>query len=149
MINQSKRILLCGSALLAALPTSAFAQEAQSASDNQGADIIVTAQRRDESLAKTPVAVQIVGTEALDRAQVRTQDDLRMVAPGLTIRAGIDSNEINFAVRGQSKDPLSDTAPGAVPYFNEVPIPFSRGAAIFYDLQSVQVLKGPDRKSVV
>ena len=143
MINQSKRILLCGSALLAALPTSAFAQEAQSASDNQGADIIVTAQRRDESLAKTPVAVQIVGTEALDRAQVRTQDDLRFVAPGLTIRAGIDSNEINFAVRGQSKDPLSDTAPGAVPYFNEVPIPFSRGAAIFYDLQSVQVFKGP------
>lgn len=111
--------------------------------DPRTGDIIVTAQRRDESLSRTPVAVQIVGSEALERAQIRTQDDLRFVTPGLSIRSGVDSNEINFAVRGQSQDPLSDTLPGAVPYFNEVPISFSRGASVFYDLQSVQVLKGP------
>lgn len=150
MTGKTKNVLLAGSAAMLALPTAAWAQEAPTpsaaeASSEQGNldDIIVTAQRRDESLSKTPVAIQIVGGEALDRAQIRTQDDLRVVTPGLSIRAGIDSNDTNFAVRGQSKDPLSDTAPGAVPYFNEVPVPFSRGAALFYDLQSVQVFKGP------
>ena len=144
MISQSKRILLCGSALLAALPTSAFAQEAQTASANQGADIIVTAQRRDESLSKTPVAVQIIGADQLQKAQVKTQDDLRVALPGLQIRSGVDSTELNFAVRGQSKDPLTESAPGVLPYFNEVPLGGGKiDASLFYDLQSVQALKGP------
>ena len=147
-MRYSRICLLTSAMACVALSGAASAQEAgagtsapQNATGSE--EIIVMAQRRDESLSKTPVAVQIVGGDALERAQIRTQDDLRFVAPGLSIRAGIDSNEINFAVRGQSKDPLSDTAPGAVPYFNEVPVQFSRGAAIFYDLQSVQVLKGP------
>lgn len=107
-------------------------------------EIVVTAQRRAEALSKTPVSVQVVSSDALEKAQVRTQDDLRAVAPGLSIRAGVDSNELNFAVRGQSKDPLSDTEPGVLPYFNEVPVGGGKiGASAYYDLASVQLLKGP------
>ena len=68
----------------------------QSSDDQRGADIIVTAQRRDESLSKTSVAVQILGGDGLDLAQIRTQDDLRVVTPSLSIRSGNDSNDINL-----------------------------------------------------
>ena len=154
----SKAVLLTSSAMLLLIPAALSAQQAPStvptpmtaasaqAPQSEGAmgDIIVTAQRRDESLSRTPVSVQIVGADALEKAQVRTQDDLRSVAPGLSIRSGVDANELNFAVRGQSKDPLTDTQPGVLPYFNEVPIGGGKvGASVFYDLQSVQLLKGP------
>ena len=159
--NHSKPMLLAGSAMLLALPVVLHAQQAPATvaapstvpttavaqadqADGAMGDIIVTAQRRDESLSRTPVSVQIVGADALDKAQIRTQDDLRSVAPGLSIRSGVDANELNFAVRGQSKDPLTDTQPGVLPYFNEVPIGGGKvGASVFYDLQSVQLLKGP------
>lgn len=112
--------------------------------EGQGEDIIVTAQRRDESLSRTPVSVQVIDAGALADAQVRGQEDLRTLAPGLSIRSGVNSNELNFAVRGQSRDPLSEGEPGALPYVNEVPVGGGKvSSALYYDLQSIQVLKGP------
>lgn len=106
-------------------------------------DIIVTAQRRDESLSKTPVAVAVVSAETLAKAQVTSQQDLRAIAPGLSVRASTNSNTLNYALRGQTLDPLSDTTPGVVPYINEVQLGGTASASAFYDLQNVQVLKGP------
>ncbi|MGV7120392.1 TonB-dependent receptor [Sphingopyxis sp. 550A] len=110
-------------------------------------DIIVTAQRRDESLSRTPVAVDVVGMQELAEQNVRSEADLQFAAPGLSVRAGATSNEVNFSLRGQSVDQFTGTRPGVLPYFNEVQISSNSGggsgATSFYDLQSVQVLKGP------
>lgn len=106
-------------------------------------DIIVTAQRRDESLSRTPVSVAVVSGEALGRAQIVSESDLRFATPGLQVRTGQNSNQINYSLRGQSQDPYSESRPGVLPYFNEIQISSIAGASTFYDLQSVQVLKGP------
>lgn len=113
------------------------------ASDASASDIIVTAQRRDESLSKTPVSVAVVGAEALAKAQVVSEQDLRLATPGLAVRATFNSNQLNYALRGQTKDAFSGTTPGVLPYINEVQIGGAGGSTAFYDLQSVQVLKGP------
>lgn len=129
---------------------SAFAQapgETGGSSTIGDADIIVTAQRRDESLSRTPVAVDVVGTAELAEQNIRSEADLQFAAPGLSVRAGATSNEVNFSLRGQSVDQFTGTRPGVLPYFNEVQISSNSGggsgATSFYDLQSVQVLKGP------
>lgn len=106
-------------------------------------DIIVTAQRRDESLSKTPVAVSVLTADALAKAQIKTEQDLRYATPGLQVRAGLSETQLNFSLRGQSQDPFSDSRPGVLPYFNEVPIAGQGISTAFYDLASVQVLKGP------
>jgi len=151
MINITKTSLLLGAAMATMSMTGiAHAQTAAqpgTVADQVAAadvaDIVVTAQRRDESLSRTPVAVSVVGADTLAKAQVTSQQDLRVITPGLSIRAAVNSNQLNYALRGQSEDPLSDTTPGVVPYINEVQVGGTAGATAFYDLQSVQVLKGP------
>lgn len=143
---------LLGSTFLAATP--ALAQQApeppataaptvEDAQPGDG-DIIVTAQRTETKLSRTPVAISVVGGDLLVKANIRTEQDLQIATPGLTVRAGQNANQLNYAIRGQSLDAYSYGRPGVLPYFNEVQAGNPSGASsIFYDLQSVQVLKGP------
>jgi iron complex outermembrane receptor protein len=106
-------------------------------------EIVVTAQRRSGSLERTPVAVAVLSSEMLVKRAVTTESDLQIATPGLTIRQSQNSNQINYAIRGQSLDAFSNTRPGVLPYVDEVQVGGNAGASAFYDLQSVQVLKGP------
>ena len=110
--------------------------------ESAGGDIIVTAQRRSESLQRTPVAVSVVGSEALMKKVITSQADLQSAVPGLQVKASQSSDQLNYVIRGQSLDPFSSVRPGVLPYFNEVQVG-GAGSGAFYDLQSVQVLKGP------
>ena len=125
--------------------TTALAQGAgdEVAASTDG-DIIVTAQRRSETLERTPVAISVLSGDALAKQAIVTEADLQAATPGLTIRAGYNSNQLNYALRGQSLDAFSDTRPGVLPYFNEIQLDgVGGGSSAFYDLQSIQVLKGP------
>lgn len=160
MTKQFGLIALSGVASCALLSHPAFAQDvvtkpaeaappaaaepgSQSTAPLDKGDIIVTAQRRSESLQRTPVAVSVLSADTLVKRAVTTESDLQIVSPGLTVRASLNSNQINYSIRGQSLDAFSGTRPGVLPYFNEVQVGGNAGASAFYDLQSVQVLKGP------
>lgn len=106
-------------------------------------EIVVTAQRRSENLEHTPVAVTVVSADALAKQDIVTEADLRSAVPGLTVRASLNSNDLNYSIRGQTVDAFSGSQPAVLPYINEVQVGSSGGASAFYDLQSVQVLKGP------
>lgn len=128
--------------------TTALAQETQPQAVNDTAnaagsgDIIVTAQRRSETLERTPVAVAVLGAETLAKQAIVSQSDLQSTVPGLTVKAGQSSNQLNYSLRGQTVDSFSSSRPSVLPYFNEVQVGGGASSA-FYDLQSVQVLKGP------
>jgi iron complex outermembrane receptor protein len=142
-----RNALICAAALLATSPV--FADQAQiapaePATDSSGLEeIVVTAQRRSENLERTPVAVTVVGSDALAKQDIVTEADLRSAVPGLTVRASLNSNDLNYSIRGQTVDAFSGSQPAVLPYINEVQVGSSGGASGFYDLQSVQVLKGP------
>jgi iron complex outermembrane receptor protein len=106
-------------------------------------EIIVTAQRRSESLQRTPVAVSVLTGDTLVKKNISTESDLQMNTPGLIVRSGQNSNALNYAIRGESLDPFSNTRPGVLPYVDEIQVSSAGGSSAFYDLQSVQVLKGP------
>ncbi|VWX50165.1 TonB-dependent receptor [Novosphingobium sp. 9U] len=133
-----KIMLLAGVCMLPAAPALA-----QSAPEQPSDEIVVTAQRRSENLSRTPVAVTVLSAQALAEAQITRSDDLRAAAPGLSVRSGLSSEQLNFSLRGNTQDPFSNVRPGVMPYFNEVQIGSQSGSSAFYDLQSVQVLKGP------
>jgi len=124
----------------------AFAQttagSAASAGDTGLEEVLVTAQRRSESLSRTPVAVAVLGTESLARQAVISEADLQLAVPGLTVKAGQSTNQLNYALRGQTVDSFSSSRASVLPYFNEVQVGGSASTA-FYDLSSIQVLKGP------
>ncbi|MCJ2189104.1 TonB-dependent receptor [Novosphingobium beihaiensis] len=105
-------------------------------------EIIVTARRRNEAIQDVPLTVAAIGSEALETRGVHTEADLQIAIPGLVVRTSNNSNQLNYVMRGESVDAYSGSPPGVQPYINEVPFP-TISATAFYDLASVQAVKGP------
>ena len=134
------RTLLACSALTAA--GAAMAQD--TAADQSGGldDIIVTAQRREESQQRVPVAVSVISPAQIEQRANFGALDLPALAPGLNVQAfNGDKNAIYVSIRGQSFT-TGTIYSSVIPYFAEVPLTrLSDG--LFFDLQNVQVLRGP------
>lgn len=105
-------------------------------------EITVTARRTLENIETVPVAVQALAAEALNEQNITTETDLQTAIPGLLVRAAGAATELNYAIRGQAVDAFSYTSPTVLTYVDE----FQAGsttATTFYDMQSIQVVKGP------
>jgi iron complex outermembrane receptor protein len=127
----------------AASDLAALQPQADGADGADGAEpIVVTARRREENLADVPISITALSSDELVSRAVVTDADLQRTVPGLTIRQTQGNNSLTYSLRGQSADIFSGSPSAVVTYFNEVPMPVS-GSSSFFDLQSVQVLKGP------
>ena len=108
--------------------------------------IIVTARRRNEDLQSTPVSVTVLNSKALSSFQVTRIDDLMRIAPSLTVAPSLGRGSTpQFMIRSQRESTSYVTSDPAVgTYFAEAAQsrPVGLGRALF-DLESVQVLKGP------
>ncbi|MEX2525667.1 MAG: TonB-dependent receptor [Gammaproteobacteria bacterium] len=140
---------------LSAVVLSAFAviQGAPAQGTNQdGAvleEVIVTARRVEEKLQDTPISVSAFTSENLERRQVFSTEDLDQVTPNLqftndTTLAGNNASSVIF-IRGIGQtDPTSTVDPGVGLYIDDVYMGQSVGGTLdFRDIQSVQVLRGP------
>src|SRR5687767_12424850 len=88
-----KRSLFATSALLAAaLAASAQAQTAdgQAADDNQIEELVVTAERREQSLQDVPVAISAFTSEKRDLIGITTVFDMTNFTPGLQYSSQLD-----------------------------------------------------------
>ena len=139
-----QKALLTSTAILAALTaTNARAQEAQpnaSEADAGAGEIIVTAQRRSESLQKVPVSVTAVTADMLESRQINELTQIARAAPSLQV--GTDNT---FAVRGVGTLAFASTIDSSVALaLDEVNLgrPFL-GGPLFNDLERVEVLNGP------
>ncbi len=106
-------------------------------------EIIVTAQRRNESLQKASVAVTAISGESLT-TQVAKAEDLTRLVPSATITLGGGGASIT-TIRGIGTLASNGLAEQVVA-FNLDGVYLARPAAVggqFYDLERVEVLKGP------
>lgn len=107
------------------------------------ADIIVTAQRRDESLQRAAVAIDVVTGDNLRDAGITQPDRLGDLSPALAVQ-GTSAGSIIF-VRGVGNFTLTPNSDPATAFnYDGVYLgrPTSTGGT-FYDLQRVEILKGP------
>ena len=141
-MKEFRSALLAGAAVATFAASPAVAQEPADSSEAMSAEIVVTAQRRSEALERTPVAVSVVSGDTLAKRAITSERDLQFATPGLTVRASQNDNSLNYSLRGQTVDAYTSSLPSVLPYINEVQVGGS-GSTAFYDLQSVQVLKGP------
>lgn len=140
--------LCMGPTIVAALlcSTSAFAQTttAENADQNASdADIVVTAQRRSESILRTPVAISAISGDNLTERGIRTAADLQVAVPAISINNGFGVNKTQIRGIGLVSEALGVDSASAF-YINGYVI--SRPAAqisSFYDLERVEVLRGP------
>ncbi|TFW14130.1 TonB-dependent receptor [Brevundimonas intermedia] len=119
----------------------AAAQDAPATVD----DIIVTAQKREQSLQDVPIVVTTLSQELLDGAGVRDIKDLQILTPGLTVTS--TQSEASTTVRIRGAGTVGDN-PGLESSVGVVidGVYRSRNSVGFGDLgelSRIEVLKGP------
>jgi len=108
-------------------------------------EIVVTARRRNEDIQTVPIAITHFSAEDLKSDAVETVVDLQRFVPSLTALNATNRDSNQLSIRG---------IPGVVAYFAEAPVVSALSAAssgsgsgigpgLYYDLQDVEVLKGP------
>jgi iron complex outermembrane receptor protein len=129
----------------------AYAQDSAEEAAGNANDIIVSARRIEERLQDVPISVLVVNQDQLSKANISSADELVRIIPGLNVESRYSSETNAFAIRGFNQALRTTAAVGT--YFGEVVAPRG-GAGAFpggdgagpgnlFDLQNVQVLKGP------
>jgi len=109
-------------------------------------DIVVTAQKREQSIQDVPVAITAFTGDALEANRISTVNDLSGLAPGLTVRpsaGGIATPA--FTMRGQvSFGVVAGSDKQISIYLDGVYISSPRGSIFdLPDVQRIEVLRGP------
>ncbi|MBW8754020.1 MAG: TonB-dependent receptor [Sphingomonadales bacterium] len=134
-----------------AISAPAFAQSApQASSADSGGDIIVTARRSEERLQDVPISITVLSQEDVAKRNISNAGDLGSYIPSLATNANFGPERSSFSIRGFIQE--GRTSPSVGVYFADVVSPRANsgttsgngaGVGAFFDLQNVQVLKGP------
>lgn len=130
--------------MLASTSTVALAQEAPVAEDND--EIVVTAQRREQSLLDVPLAVSALGGDTLAQKGIGNSSELAAAVPNLQINSPFGNTQPNFSLRGigVANEYNSNQASPVGVYIDDVYLAprTSHGMGLF-DLDRIEVLRGP------
>ncbi len=128
----------------------AFTSSAALAQESDSDTIIVTARRSEERLQDVPISITAFNQQQLANRNVVNAGDLARYTPSLTSNGRFGAESTSFAIRGFIQE--GPTSPSAAVYFADVVGPRANGGTTagngagpgsFFDLQNVQVLKGP------
>jgi iron complex outermembrane receptor protein len=137
------QFLFASAALAVAQP--ALAQSAASG-DNQVAEIVVTAQKREQSIQDVPISISALGQDTITANRIREVTDLSAIAPNLTVRSGAGGSRIpQYSLRGiYTYGSAVGTDKGVSLYLDGVYIQNVAGSIFeFADVERIEVLKGP------
>jgi iron complex outermembrane receptor protein len=141
-----KRKLLVTSVIAAStlgLTTPALAQEGARAIE----EVIITARRVEESAQDVPLAVTAFGEKQLEQAGIADVGDLAKSVPSFNaVPTTGRKSATTFMIRGQKpSDVIVTVDPAVGVYVADVPIvrTYGLGTASALDIQTLQVLKGP------
>jgi len=141
--------LYCGVAVATLIASTASAQASDPGAATALDDIVVTAQKRSESLLTVPTPVSAISAEALERGSVTRLEDLAAKVPGLNLQSDRPGQTI-IILRGVTTG--SPTSSTVATYIDDVPFGSSTTQALAgwlspdldpSDLERVEVLRGP------
>ncbi|ARS27293.1 TonB-dependent receptor [Sphingomonas sp. KC8] len=123
--------------------TPAAAQEAGAANPD---DIIVTAQRRSESIQNVPIAITAVTADTLKKQNVQSVEDYFALTPNVSFQSNGSRDRKDLAIRGISNqlNPYADVrqATSAL-YIDDFNISAATSNPQIVDLERVEILRGP------
>jgi len=124
---------------------------AQDADDNSSLaesfieEVVVTAQRREQSIQDVSVAVTAISGDQLRMEGINNINQLQNTAPNLEIEPAFGGGAAQFRIRGVGfQDYATNNSPTVGIYVNEVafPVPVMTQGLI-YDVERVEILRGP------
>jgi outer membrane receptor protein involved in Fe transport len=117
---------------------------AQKTNADEIQEVIVTANKREETLSKVGLTVTALSGEQLAERGVTSLQDIASIVPGLSFTASSTNTPV-LTLRGVG---FNDNSLGIYPavsvYMDQAPLPFPvYGIHSAYDLERIEVLKGP------
>ncbi len=109
-------------------------------------EIIVTAQRREQSVQEVPISVQVLGSNELRRNQILDLEGLRNISASVSFDSGIGIKSNSFGIRGVSTKGSNTKAFQSSVAIILDGVPFARAGEFVRDLgdiERVEVLRGP------
>ncbi len=137
-----RAILLSGLSILAlTAPTQVLAQNANLATYDE---IIVTAQKRSQSINEVGLSISALSANTLENRGINDTSDLVSVVPGLTFTPTLSGPPV-YTLRGVGFYESSlAAAPAVTVYVDEAPLAFPIMTQVgVLDLERVEVMKGP------
>lgn len=121
------------------------APEVQAADEGSLADIVVTAQRRKERSQEVPIALTAFTSQDIAQRRIENLADLNNLAPGLRITNADAAANPKIFIRGVGLNDFNATSSSGVGMYVDGVYIGSLLAQLagFYDLQQVEVLRGP------
>lgn len=132
-------IVLGGSSALAQAPATADAAE------SGFADIVVTAQKREENLQDVPAAISVVSGELLESRGAVNITSLQQLVPSLNFKDSATTLDSSVFLRGVGTINFSIAAEPSVGFVVDG-VTYARSGEAFgdlYDIERVEVLRGP------
>ena len=108
-------------------------------------EIVVTANKRAQTLQDIPIAVSVTSSDTIERAQIQDISDLQSVVPSLRVSQLQSSTNTNFVIRGFGNGANNPGIEPSVGVFIDG-VYRSRSAGAISDLpnlERVEVLRGP------
>jgi len=130
----------------------AFAQESAASSDEAApGDIVVTANRRDQSLRDVPMTIQAFGTDTLSELNISTINELIKYTPNVVFsnngpgNGAIFMRGLSAGFAGQQSSATISGFPNVALYLDDQSMQFpARNADVYLaDIERVEVLEGP------
>ncbi len=125
------------------LPAAAVRAQTPQAATGELEEVIVTAQRQEETAQRAAVALSVVSPDQIARAGVLRPEDLSQVVPAL--QSGGGGGVSVFFIRGVGTYSVNSYTDPAIAFnYDDVYVGRPTGTAgFFYDLERLEVLKGP------
>ena len=139
----SYRLLTLGlSFLLTTAPAPASEEEESRPGFLQ--EIIVTAEKRNTELEKTPIAETVFTAGVIDADRIQTLDDIALRAPSVSF-VPINKGEAYISIRGSLVNtPGAGWSDAVTVFIDDVPMTgMADNSPDLYDLRSIEVLRGP------
>ncbi|MET4684332.1 TonB-dependent receptor [Brevundimonas faecalis] len=132
-------------ALAAVLPTSAQAQTQAETQTTAVEDIVVTAQRREESSQKVGLALTVLSGADLEKRNIQTVNDLENAVPSMEVDSQLGGGQPQFRIRGVGlTDYAANNTSTVGVYIDEVAYPYGvMTQGQLFDIARIEVLRGP------
>ena len=135
--------VLLAALVLAALPGAAQDAGQEASADEAIEQVLVTAQRVEESVQDVPIAVTALTDSMLQDRQVINTSDLQLNAPNVSFSA-TNFGGSSFSIRGIGNLVIGRTGESGVSFHvNEIAMPTNLNAIEFFDMERVEILRGP------
>lgn len=138
------------SAVVLATCISSLAQaqstEAEQSNDGNLDQIIVTAQKTEQTLQEVPISVSVLGTDAIENAFASNGlESLTTLVPSVSFRKGSTNANSAITIRGIGTISFSDAAEPSVATVVDGVVLGRSGQAFsdLYDVERLEVLRGP------